>query len=117
MQPFENSRLQLHRMESACLKNCEHLRVIDRQILAAAERMTIRDRPKVRQYGRHATTWTPADERYYQSCIDAVYENRRPEIDALRRKIDRQKAAIEQLHSRLRLNHRLPNFEINMISG
>ncbi|MCX8571076.1 hypothetical protein [Aminobacter sp. MET-1] len=117
MRTFLPDRIRLRHMETACRQNCEHLRIIDRQILKQAERLTINDRPKVRQYGRHATTWTPADERHYQTCVDAVFEARRPEIDALRRKIDRQRTAIELLRLRLRINEPSPDFDIIMISG
>lgn len=117
MHGYLDSKTELLRMEEACRINCRHLKIIDRQILSAAERMTIKNRKKVRQYGRHATTWTPADERHYRDCIDAVYETRRSEIDALRRKIDRQALAISGLRARLGINEppTLPN--IVMMSG
>ncbi|ESZ03727.1 hypothetical protein NKH89_13470 [Mesorhizobium sp. M0923] len=74
-----------------CRINCRHLKIIDRQILRAAERMTIRDRKKVRQCGRHASTWTPADERHYRDCIDTMFESRRTEV--LDRSIGRRRVA------------------------
>ncbi len=108
---YRDARTSLLRMEEACRVNCRHLKIIDRQILDEAERMTIKNRNKVRQYGRHASTWTPADERHYRDCIDAIYESRRTEVDALKRKIERQTMAINHLRSRLGINEpaELPN--------
>lgn len=108
---YVDAKSELMRMEEACRVNCRQLKIIDRQILSAAERMTIRDRNKVRQYGRHASTWSPADERHYRDCIDAIYESRRSEVDALRRKIERQTSAIHALRVRLGINEpaELPN--------
>jgi hypothetical protein len=117
MKAYQDAKSELLRMEEACRINCRHLKIIDRQILCAAERMTIRDRKKVRQYGCHASTWTPADERHYRDCIYTIFESRRTEVEALRRKIERQTDAINRLRARLGINEpaALPN--IVMISG
>ncbi|PJR12787.1 hypothetical protein [Sinorhizobium meliloti] len=116
MQSYLEARIELKRMEEACRANCRHLKFIDRQIRAEAERMTISNRNKVRQFGRHASTWTNADERHYRDCIDAAFEARRTEVDALRRKIERQATAINRLRARLGINEPAPNIPL-MISG
>ncbi|MFC0808975.1 hypothetical protein ACFHWW_26640 [Ensifer sp. P24N7] len=116
MKSYSEARIELRRMEEACRLNCRHLKIIDRQIIAAAERMTIPDRNKVRQYGRHASTWTNADERHYRDCIDAVFESRRAEVEALRRKIERQTAAINLLRRRLGINEPAPAIP-HIVSG
>ncbi|MFA1677214.1 hypothetical protein ACDY97_32060 [Rhizobium mongolense] len=108
MKHFTQAKLAMLRMEEARRVNCRHLHIIDRQILSEAESLTIRNRNKVRQYGRHASTWTNADERHYRDCIDAVFESRRTEVDALRRKIERQTAAINELRARLGINEPAP---------
>lgn len=107
MKRFAQLRAELTRMEEACRINLRHLKIIDRQMRSEAERMTMRERPKQRQYGRHATTWTPADERHYRSCLDAAFEARRMEIEALRCKIRRQEQAIASLRHRLGINEAL----------
>jgi hypothetical protein len=104
MKACDDAKIELLRMEEACRINRRHLKIIERQILAAAERMTIKDRNKVRQYGRHATTWTTADERHYRGCVDAIFESRRSEIEALRSNIHRQTRAINKLRARLGIN-------------
>lgn len=108
---YQDAKTALVRMEEARRVNCRHLKIIDRQILATAERMATRDRNKVRQYGRHTSTWTPADERHYRDCIEAIFESRRSEVDALKRKIERQTTAINSLGTRLCINEpaTLPN--------
>ncbi|OHV80314.1 hypothetical protein [Ensifer sp. LCM 4579] len=116
MQSYLEAKIELSRMEAACCTNCRHLKIIDRQIRAEAERMTIRNRNKVRQFGRHASTWTNADERHYRDCLDAAYETRRTEVEALRRKIERQAAAINRLRACLGINEPVPDIP-HMISG
>jgi hypothetical protein len=62
-------RMLLARMEAAEGDTRRHLRIIERQIVSRAERMTVTDRVKRRQTGRGASTWTRADERLFQQLV------------------------------------------------
>jgi hypothetical protein len=90
----------LTRMEIAQAETQRHLGIIERQIAARAERLTITDRAKRRQNGRGASTWTSADERLFQEHVLELTLARRAEIDALTRKLDRQDKAIADFRSR-----------------
>ena len=46
-----------------------HLRIIERQIVSRAERMTVTDCVKRRQSRHGALTWTRADERLFQHML------------------------------------------------
>jgi hypothetical protein len=95
-------RLLLARMEVAQAETQRHLGVIERQIAARAERLTITDRAKRRQHGRSASSWTNADERLFQQHVAELALARRGEVDALTRKLDRQEKAIAELRTRNR---------------
>lgn len=62
--------------------------------------MTVTDRVKRRQTGRSTSTRTRADEQLFQQHVAEVELARRGEIDALTRKLERQKLAIAALQSR-----------------
>ena len=66
-----------------------HLRIIERQIVSRAERLTVTDRVKRRQPRRGASTWTRADERLFQQLVAELTLARRGEIDALTRQLER----------------------------
>lgn len=87
-------RILLARMENALLETSRHLGLIERQIEARAERMTITSRTQRRQSGRATSRWTRADERAFRENIAALALTRRYEIDALIRKLTRQEDAI-----------------------
>ncbi len=87
------------RMEVAQAETQRHLGIIERQIAARAERLTITDRAKRRRHGRGASTWTNADERLFQEHVAKLTLARRGEIDALTRKLDRQEKAIAEFRS------------------
>jgi hypothetical protein len=87
-------RALLARMEKTLLETSRHLGLIERQIEARAERMTITSRTKRRQSGRASSRWTRADERAFRENIAALALTRRAEIDALARKLTRQESAI-----------------------
>jgi hypothetical protein len=91
-------------MEVAQAETQRHLGVIERQIAARAERLTITDRAKSRQHGRSASSWTSADERLFQQHLAEQALARRGEIDALTRKLDRQEKAIAEFRSRNRVS-------------
>jgi len=95
-------RLLLARMEVAQAETQRHLGVIERQIAARAERLTITDRAKRRQHGRSASSWTNADERLFQQHVAELALARRGEVDALTRKLDRQEKAIAEFRRRNR---------------
>jgi len=97
-------RLALARMEAAQAETQRHLRVVERQIAARAERMTITERAKRRQHGRSASSWTNADERLFQQRLAELALARRGEIDALTRKLDRQETAIAESRRRNRVS-------------
>ncbi len=84
----------LARMENAILETSRHLGIIERQVEARAERMTITSRTQRRQSSRGTSRWTRADERAFRENIAALALTRRAEIDALTRKLTRQESAI-----------------------
>lgn len=94
--------LLLARMEASQAETQRHLGIIERQIVARAERLTITDRAKRRHYGRSASSWTNADERLIHQHAADLALARRGEIDALTRKLDRQEEAIAELRTRNR---------------
>jgi len=57
-------------------------------------------RAKKRQYGRHASTWTPADEKEYQTQLETLFTNHQSEIQPLRRKLQRQVDGIKTFRHR-----------------
>lgn len=99
-------RLLLARMEIAQAETQRHLGIIERQIAARAERMTITDRAKRRPHGRSASSWTNADERLFQQHVAELALVHRGEIDALTLKLDRQETAIAEFRARGRASHR-----------
>jgi hypothetical protein len=94
----------LTRMEVAQAETQRHLGIIERQIAARAERLTITDRAKRRHHGRGASSWTNADERRFQAHVAKLTLARRGEIDALTRKLDRQERAIAECGTRHRVS-------------
>lgn len=95
-------RALLSRMEATQAETQRRLGIIERQITARAERLTITDRAKRRYRGRGASSWTNADERLFQEHVAELTLARRGEIDALTRKLDRQEQAIAEFRSRQR---------------
>ena len=87
-------------METAEGDTRRRLRIIERQIVSRAERMTVTECVKRRQPRRGASTWTRADERLFQQLVVELTLARRGEIDALTRKLERQELAIAALQSR-----------------
>ena len=89
-------------MDVAHAETQRHLGIIERQIAARAERLTITDRAKRWHHGRGASSWTNADERLFQEHVTKLTLARRDEIDALTRKLDRQEKAIAECRTRHR---------------
>lgn len=96
--------LQLDRMVDAYKQNHNRLAKISRDMTRKAEAITRADRPKQRQYGRHAATWTGTDERYYLDQFFKMEDKRKREIETLKGKLERQRTAIEELSLKLGLN-------------
>lgn len=97
-----DQRILLARMAAAHAETQRQLGIIERQIAARAERLTITDRAKRRQHGRSASSWTKADERLFQQHVAELALARRGEIDALTCKLDRQETAIAEFRTRNR---------------
>ncbi len=104
MNIYAEQRAMLARMVRTRDETRRHIEIIRRQIEKRAERMTITARLKTRQYGRMKSTWTRADERDYRENAAQLRFQRRGEIDALTRKLERQDAAIAAFRDRYRLN-------------
>jgi hypothetical protein len=104
MRSYAEQRAALARMERARADTERHLAIIEHQIAARAERMTVTGRVKSRQYGRSTSTWTPADERAFKENVAALRFERRGEVDALSRKLARQTGAIAAFRVRHRIN-------------
>jgi hypothetical protein len=97
-------RVLLTRMEVAQAETQRHLGIIERQIAARAERLTITDRAKRRHHGHGASSWTNADERLFQEYVAKLTLARRGEIDALTRKLDRQEKAVAEFRTHQRVS-------------
>ena len=93
-------RMLQARIEASEGDTRRHLRIIERQIVSRAERMTVTDRVKRRQPDRVASTRTRADERLFQQHVAELTLARRGEIDALTRKLEWQELSIVALRSR-----------------
>lgn len=106
MRSYLDQRAMLARMERARAETERHLAIVERQIAARAERMTVTSQAKSRQcrYRRSNSMWTLADERIFQENLAALRFERRGEIDALARKLARQAGAIAAFRVRYRIN-------------
>jgi hypothetical protein len=98
--PYLQRRELLCRMEAARRQTKNHLARLSAEIERQTEASVIRIRTKRRQYGRHATTWTLADEREYERQLSLSAETRAPEVEALSRKLRRQAGAIGGFRAR-----------------
>lgn len=104
MRTYAEQRAMLARMERTHSETERHLAIIENQIAARAERMTVTSRVKSRQHGRSTSTWTRADERTFQENVAELRFERRGEIDALTRKLARQTGAVAAFRVRYRIN-------------
>jgi hypothetical protein len=98
--PYLQRRELLVRMEAARRQTEHHLARLHAEVERQAEAAVISIRTKRRQFGRHATTWTPADERECERQLVLGREARAPEIEALSRKLRRQAEAIGGFRAR-----------------
>ena len=86
--------LLLSRMEIAHHQTEAHLDMIERQIAARAERMTITAKAKAKSHRRGRSRWTRSDETMLRAYVEQLRFERRGEIAALSRKLSRQERAI-----------------------
>ena len=94
-------------MEAARRETHAHLRLIERQIAARAERVMISFRARSRDYRKSRSTWSQADEELYQATLSKLTFSRHREVDGLSRKLARQDAAIAAFRRR----HGLPEVD------
>lgn len=94
MKTGSEQRARLARMEAARVETERHLAIIERQIAARAERITISTHIKTRHFGHATSRWSPVDERQFQETLAALRFERRVEIDALASKLARQSSAL-----------------------
>lgn len=106
MRSYIEQRAMLARMEAARGETERHLSIVERQIVARAERMTVTSQAKSRQsrHRRSNSMWTLTDERIFQDNLAAIRFERRGELDALARKLARQRGAIAAFRVRHRIN-------------
>ena len=97
----------LARMEAARRETHAHLRLIERQIAARAERVMISFRARSRDYRKSRSTWSHADEQLYRATLSELNFSRHREVDGLLRKLARQDAAIAAFRRR----HGLPEVD------
>ncbi|NKX68196.1 hypothetical protein HEP89_29085 (plasmid) [Labrenzia sp. 5N] len=97
--------LLLRRMETARRQTKAHLDLIERQIAARAERMTIsaqaQAKAKARSHPRGRSHWTRSDDALFREYVDQLSFERRGEIDALTRKLSRQERAIAAVRAKI----------------
>jgi len=108
MMPPDRLRLLLARMEDALADARRNLALAERALSTRAEGETIRLRPKSRHYHRRMSRWTGAHEAEYRQVLDRLMAVAGPDLDRLRRKIDRQEAAILTLRRKYRVNAERP---------
>ena len=91
---------QLCRMLAAYRQTRAHLKRIERQISAKAERMTTTAKAKAKSHPRGGSRWTRSDEALFRAYFDQISFERRGEIDALTRKLSRQEIAIDAVRAK-----------------
>lgn len=105
-------RSMLASMETALADARRNLALAERALCLRAEGETIRRRPKSRDYHRRMSRWTGADEAEYLRTLDDLLVVAGPDLERLRRKIDRQEAAILALRRKYRVNVERPLFSL-----
>ncbi|ADZ68750.1 hypothetical protein SL003B_0315 [Polymorphum gilvum SL003B-26A1] len=105
-------RAALARMETSLADSRRNLALAENAASRRAETEAIRRRPKARHYHRRMSRWTGADEAAYRRILDELLEAVGPDLDRLRRRIDRQEAAIEALRRKYRVNEPRPSLPV-----
>jgi len=100
----------LTRMEASLHHTRHNLYELERSLRDRAETETIDSRPKTRRYNCRMSNWTGLDEEIYLQILDRLTDNAAADLDRLRRKIERQDAAIETLRKKYRVNAGRPVF-------
>lgn len=101
-------RSMLARMEDALADARRNLALAECALSNRAEGETIRLRPKSRHSRRHMSRWTGVDEAEHRRVLDGLVLVAGPDLDRLRRKIDRQETAILALRRKYRVNAERP---------
>lgn len=104
------ARTALTRMEASLHSTRHNLFELERSLRDRAETETINMRLKARRYNRRMSNWTGKDEEVYLHILDRLTDNAAVDLDRLRRKIERQDAAIEALRKKFRVNAERPVF-------
>ena len=91
----------LSRMEVARRETRHHLDRIHRQITGRAERIAVTEKAKARSHRRGGSRWTRSDEQLFQDHVERLTFERRTEIAALARKLQRQEQAIATMRMTL----------------
>jgi chromosome segregation ATPase len=110
MMSHHEARQVLARMEARLRETRHNLFELERSMRDRAETEAIRSRPKKHRYNRRMTNWTGADEEAYRQVLDRLIDNAAADLDRLRRKVQRQDAAIETLRQKYRVNAGRPTF-------
>ncbi len=90
-------------MEAARRQTRHHLGLVRRQIATRAERLAVTEKAKARNrtHKRSGSRWTRSDEMLFQDHVDRLSFERRSELEALTRKLERQDRAITTLRQKL----------------
>lgn len=93
----------LARMEAARRQTRHHLDLVHRQTAARAERLAVTEKAKARNrtHKRSGSRWTRSDEMLFQDHVDRLSFERRGELEALARKLERQGCAITTLRLKI----------------
>ncbi|MGB3830314.1 MAG: hypothetical protein WA975_00450 [Mesorhizobium sp.] len=108
MMTRDSLRATLARMEAALAETRRHLGAAEDAVRRRAETEAIRRRPKARHYHRRMSRWTGADEAEYRRILDEALATVGPDLERLRRRIDRQDAAIEAMRRKYGVNEDRP---------
>ncbi|CAM5278380.1 hypothetical protein ATER59S_00359 [Aquamicrobium terrae] len=100
----------LTRMEARLRETQHNLFELERSLCERAETEAIHSRPKKRRYHRRMSRWTSLDEAIYLRFLDQFIDAAAADLERLRRKIERQDAAIEALRRKYRVNAMRPDF-------
>lgn len=100
----------LSRMEARLRETRHNLYELERSLRDRAETETISLRPKMRRYNRRMSNWTGADEEAYLRILERLTDNAAADLERLRRKVERQDAAIEAIRRKYRVNAMRPIF-------